>query len=211
MSNILIPKIYRIPSTQNLHKWYKYRYINTGNSNNSTQFESTNNNPIIKPFNISHFAKPNWSLKESLHENHTDNISNSITPELLKKLCKLSYLSLDVMNNNNKSSNNNAITTNQSQLIQQDLQSIINWISQIKHLDTTGINPMYTPLEVMKRNNSNQHNINNSNDANYNGYELQTRADQVTQDPNAAQIALSNAPYKYGGFFVVPKVVDSTE
>jgi len=65
------------------------------------------------------------------------------------------------------------------------LNGILNWIEQLKEVDTSGVEPM-TSVGARK---------------------LPMRAD-VVDDGGAADQVLANAPQPAGGFFAVPKVVE---
>ncbi len=65
-----------------------------------------------------------------------------------------------------------------------ELNNILGWIEQLGEVDTEGVAPMTSVVEVA----------------------LPRRADAVT-DGAAAEDVLANAPKRAGGFFVVPKVL----
>lgn len=65
------------------------------------------------------------------------------------------------------------------------LSGILNWIEQLKEVDTTGVLPMTGGTDLA----------------------LALRADRVT-DGNQAEKVLANAPDSQDGFFAVPKVVE---
>ncbi len=66
-----------------------------------------------------------------------------------------------------------------------ELNGIMNWIEQLNEVDTDGVEPMTSVVQVP----------------------TPMRADVVTEggDP---EVVLSNAPRRAGNFFVVPKVVE---
>lgn len=66
-----------------------------------------------------------------------------------------------------------------------ELNSIIAWIEQLNEVDTDGIEPMTSAVEVA----------------------MPMREDVVTDGGDAARV-LANAPKADKGFFVVPKVVE---
>ncbi len=70
-----------------------------------------------------------------------------------------------------------------------DVCGMIAWCGQIKHVNTDGVTPMFTPLQ--------QHE----------GGSLQMRPDAVSDGGNAAGV-LKNAARKEGAYFVAPKMVD---
>ena len=67
----------------------------------------------------------------------------------------------------------------------QELSSILGWIEQLGEVDTDGVEPMASAVEV----------------------KLPMREDVVTDGGDADSI-LANAPAAADGFFVVPKVVE---
>ncbi len=67
----------------------------------------------------------------------------------------------------------------------QELNSILGWIEQLGEVDTDGVEPMASAVEV----------------------KLPMREDVVT-DGGDADAILANAPAKADGFFIVPKVVE---
>ena len=69
--------------------------------------------------------------------------------------------------------------------IAKDLDSIINWVEQLNEVNTKGITPMTSVVDVA----------------------LQKREDLVT-DAASREDLLSNAPDSEEGFFVVPKVIE---
>jgi aspartyl-tRNA(Asn)/glutamyl-tRNA(Gln) amidotransferase subunit C len=66
-----------------------------------------------------------------------------------------------------------------------ELSGILDWVEQLKEIDTTGVPPMTSVVEMG----------------------LPMRDDQVT-DGNNRDAVLGNAPRTEKGFFVVPKVVE---
>jgi len=67
--------------------------------------------------------------------------------------------------------------------------SVVDWLDKLLAIDTTGVEPMITPIE----------------------HDLPLRDDVVT-DGNCWDVILANAPDKSGvkaGYFAVPKVVDN--
>lgn len=66
-----------------------------------------------------------------------------------------------------------------------ELTGIMNWIEQLSEVDTDGVKPMTSVVDV----------------------KLHQRADHITDGDYRDQI-LSNAPEAQEGFFVVPKVVE---
>ena len=66
-----------------------------------------------------------------------------------------------------------------------ELSNILTWVEQLGEVDTEGVAPMTSVVEVA----------------------LPRRADAVT-DGGAAEDVLANAPKRDGGFFVVPKVLE---
>ena len=67
----------------------------------------------------------------------------------------------------------------------QELTGILDWIEQLKEVDTEGVAPMTSCVAAA----------------------LPLRDDVITDGENATAI-LSNAPKSAAGFFVVPKVVE---
>lgn len=66
-----------------------------------------------------------------------------------------------------------------------ELSGILNWIEQLGEVDTDGVEPMTSAVEVA----------------------LPMREDVVTDGGDPAKV-LANAPKTTGNFFVVPKVVE---
>ena len=66
-----------------------------------------------------------------------------------------------------------------------ELSNILGWVEQLAEVDTTGVAPMTSVVEMA----------------------LPRRADVVTEGGDAEDI-LANAPRSDGGFFVVPKVIE---
>jgi len=73
----------------------------------------------------------------------------------------------------------------QQQELSQELSNILGWVEQLGELDTDGVEPMTSVVEV-------QHTL---------------RKDVVADGGRQADI-LANAPESKRGFFVVPKVVE---
>ena len=67
----------------------------------------------------------------------------------------------------------------------QELSNILGWIEQLNELDTEGVEPMTSVVEV----------------------EAPARADRVT-DGDYREAIVANAPEQAHGFFIVPKVVE---
>ncbi|MFQ5959388.1 MAG: Asp-tRNA(Asn)/Glu-tRNA(Gln) amidotransferase subunit GatC [Alphaproteobacteria bacterium] len=66
-----------------------------------------------------------------------------------------------------------------------ELSNILDWVEQLAEVDTEGVAPMTSVVEMT----------------------LPRRADEVT-DGGCADDILANAPRREDGFFVVPKVVE---
>jgi aspartyl-tRNA(Asn)/glutamyl-tRNA(Gln) amidotransferase subunit C len=66
-----------------------------------------------------------------------------------------------------------------------ELSGILSWIEQLNEVDTNGVEPMTTSVQMT----------------------LPMRDDVVTEGGDPARV-LSNAPKSAQGFFVVPKVVE---
>ena len=66
-----------------------------------------------------------------------------------------------------------------------ELNNIIGWVESLSEVDTKGVTPMSSPVEL----------------------ELRWRTDVVT-DGNQAEKIVANAPEEIGGMFAVPKVVE---
>lgn len=77
------------------------------------------------------------------------------------------------------------ITDDQQEAMAGELTEILNWVEQLSELDTEGVEPMTSVVEMS----------------------LPQRQDQVT-DGNCADKVLANAPEGAHGFFAVPKVVE---
>ena len=69
--------------------------------------------------------------------------------------------------------------------VAEQLSGILNWIEQLKEVDTAGVTPMTGGADL----------------------ELTWRKD-VVADGDLADQVLANAPDAQGGFFTVPKVVE---
>ena len=69
-----------------------------------------------------------------------------------------------------------------------DVMGIVSWIGQLRNVETTGIKPMFTPLQ--------QHGITSP-----------LRKDEVGAGGDAKRV-LQNAKRKEGNYFVAPKMVD---
>ncbi|MEL0013443.1 MAG: Asp-tRNA(Asn)/Glu-tRNA(Gln) amidotransferase subunit GatC [Alphaproteobacteria bacterium] len=66
-----------------------------------------------------------------------------------------------------------------------ELNNIIGWVEQLEEVDTDGVEPMTSVVEMVQR----------------------LRADEVT-DGGVRDKVLANAPESDDGFFVVPKVIE---
>ena len=66
-----------------------------------------------------------------------------------------------------------------------ELSNIIGWVEQLAEVDTEGVEPMTSVVEMT----------------------LPKRPDEVT-DGDYPEHVLANAPQREGGFFAVPKVVE---
>lgn len=69
--------------------------------------------------------------------------------------------------------------------VARELNNILAWVEQLSEVDTDGVEPMTSVVEVA----------------------LPQRADEVTDGDRADEI-LANAPRREDGYFVVPKVVE---
>lgn len=80
------------------------------------------------------------------------------------------------------------IEISSEKLEQMNIDSVVEWLNKLQLIDTTGVEPMLSPVE----------------------HKLPRRADVVT-DGNIRDLVLANAPDNAGtsrGYFAVPKVMD---
>jgi aspartyl-tRNA(Asn)/glutamyl-tRNA(Gln) amidotransferase subunit C len=77
------------------------------------------------------------------------------------------------------------ITDAEAKGLVNELSGILNWVEQLKEVDTSAVEPMTRVVPI----------------------ELKKREDAVTDGGKAEQI-LKNAPMAEDGFFVVPKIVE---
>ncbi len=76
-------------------------------------------------------------------------------------------------------------TEAEEETLAQELSKILDMVSQLNEVDTTGVEPLTSVVDM----------------------DLPRRADEVT-DGNRQDDILANAPEAAAGFFVVPKVVE---
>jgi len=77
------------------------------------------------------------------------------------------------------------ITDDEAKGLVKELSGILNWVEQLKEVDTSAVEPMTRVVPI----------------------ELKKREDVVSDGDKAGQI-LENAPMAEDGFFVVPKIVE---
>ena len=77
------------------------------------------------------------------------------------------------------------ITDDEAKGLVKELSGILNWVEQLKEVDTSAVEPMTRVVPI----------------------ELKKREDVVTDGGKAPEI-LKNAPMAEDGFFVVPKIVE---
>jgi aspartyl-tRNA(Asn)/glutamyl-tRNA(Gln) amidotransferase subunit C len=77
------------------------------------------------------------------------------------------------------------ITDAEAKGLVNELSGILNWVEQLKEVDTSAVEPMTRVVPI----------------------ELKKREDAITDGGKAEQI-LKNAPLAEDGFFVVPKIVE---
>ena len=77
------------------------------------------------------------------------------------------------------------LSAEQQAAMAKELSGILDWIAQLDEVDTKGIEPLRSVMEI----------------------ETAWRADEVT-DGDRAEDVLRNAPSRHGAYFVVPKVVE---
>ena len=77
------------------------------------------------------------------------------------------------------------ITDEEGKGLVEELSGILNWVEQLREVDTSALEPMTRVVPI----------------------ELKKREDAVT-DGGKAQDILKNAPMAEDGFFVVPKIVE---
>lgn len=70
-------------------------------------------------------------------------------------------------------------------LEEMNVDQVYDWMAQMKKIDTTGVQPMFTPAQ----------------------HAAPVRQDVVT-DGNIRDAVLANAPEKINNYFAVPKVMD---
>lgn len=178
----------------------------------------------LSKFNESELANPTWSVIQLL-ETHKQSISESnnqstpiVTEELIRKLGALCYLSIPETTDQSTNHPTNMASMRDS------VQSMIGWMSTINHVDCEGIEPIYTPLQIVEEymtvslNEANSSSINQTNSPTINQTPDQAsdqiistrlRADQV--DTATAVNILELSPHTDRGFIAVPKVVDIDE
>jgi aspartyl-tRNA(Asn)/glutamyl-tRNA(Gln) amidotransferase subunit C len=78
-----------------------------------------------------------------------------------------------------------ATTDEEQERLTQELSGILAWVEQLDEVDTDGVEPMTSVVEML----------------------LKSREDAVTDGGIADQV-VKNAPKSAHGFFVVPKVVE---
>lgn len=78
-----------------------------------------------------------------------------------------------------------AVPEERLETLSQELNSILNWVEQLKEVDVEGVEPLANPVEMP----------------------LPLRVDTITDGDKRDQV-LANAPRSEDGFFVVPKVVE---
>ena len=78
-----------------------------------------------------------------------------------------------------------AVTDEESQALEGDLNAILNWVEQLESVNTDGVEPMTSVVHMDMK-----------------------KRDDVVNDGNCADDIVANAPAKDDHFFVVPKVVE---
>jgi len=76
------------------------------------------------------------------------------------------------------------LSPEQASQLAQEISDMLGVLQQVQTVETTGVSPMYTPVEQPER----------------------LRADEVHQDFSRAQI-LANAPETDGKHFIVPRIM----
>ncbi len=78
-----------------------------------------------------------------------------------------------------------AVTDEESEALEGDLNAILNWVEQLESVNTDGVEPMTSVVQMDMK-----------------------KRDDVVNDGGCADDIVANAPAKDDHFFVVPKVVE---
>ena len=78
-----------------------------------------------------------------------------------------------------------AVTDDEARALEAELSSILDWVEQLDEVDTQGVAPMTSVVEM-----------------------AMTMRDDVVNDGACADKITANAPAREGDFFMVPKVVE---
>jgi Asp-tRNA(Asn)/Glu-tRNA(Gln) amidotransferase C subunit len=131
----------------------------------------------------------------------------------------------DTDTDNSKDDSTSHITIKRSistSSLRHDVKQMIQWMSQIKSIATDGIQPIYTPLQIIESTNTKHYAIGTHSNSDtqddtkhhpsmlhpHNKSSERYRHDIATEG-NMQRDVLSNASHTDRGFIVVPKVINS--
>lgn len=81
------------------------------------------------------------------------------------------------------------LTPGEQAAMQAQLNSFFEIVERMRAVDTTGVEPLYTPLSAVQ------------------DVQLRLREDAVTE-PNQREACMAGAPARDGGLFLVPRVIE---
>ena len=81
------------------------------------------------------------------------------------------------------------LTPGEQAAMQAQLNSFFEIVERMRAVDTTGVEPLYTPLSAVQ------------------DVQLRLRDDAVTES-NQREACMANAPARDGGLFLVPRVIE---
>lgn len=85
---------------------------------------------------------------------------------------------------------------------------MVEWLSQLQEVDTEGVEPMWTPLQMMEKlddtdSKAEQIDLNAVPSPRY-------REDKAVHHPNPTEL-LANAPHTASGYVLVPKILGAED
>lgn len=139
---------------------------------------------------------PTWSVLDSFQRpQHAGEQATDITDEDLQHLGNLTALHVD-------------LSTAHGQQLRRDVKMMVEWLSQLQEVDTEGVEPMWTPLQMIEKLSS------TDDDAKQVDLDAvpspRYRQDQAVQHPNPSEL-LANAPHTASGYILVPKILGAED
>lgn len=192
LSGVRLPPLISSSATSSYHTSLPAHSV----TKQPTQLRSAASRVIITPLdNIDTFFEsgPTWSVYESFQRPQSQPGTEDITEEELQHLGNLTALHVD-------------LSTTHGQQLRRDVKMMVSWLSPLKDVNTEGVEPMWTPLQMIEKQMMNDSDADETrNDVN-SVSSPRYRDDTAVLHPNPSEL-LANVPHQSSGYVLVPKIL----